>query len=332
MIENTCKECDKSFCDYVKRQFCSNSCKYQHFSTVRDITCPNCHKIFRGRKGRKFCTSACATKHNGRIGKVGGGMSSLAKQISLYGEVEGKIRYDKLNKKRSMARIGKPGPNKGKRHSEEHKQLLRERSLNSDYTKSVRGKPFDEIRGPDARKKLSEKMKGTFTLRWFISRYGDNEGRQKYEERSKQVSEKSYFKIYNKTNKNNYSNKSQELFWHLYNEIPLLGTTTYFAELNHEYSCGLSRCCFDFVILDSRKVIEFNGDKFHANPQLYSEHDCPNPYQTDLTSKNIWAADALKIASAEKNGYNVFVVWEYDFDNSREQTIQQCINFVKEGK
>ncbi len=30
-----------------------------------------------------------------------------------------------------------------------------------------------------------------------------------------------------------------------------------------------------FVVLDNKKIIEFNGDKWHANPKTYKENDIP---------------------------------------------------------
>ena len=42
---------------------------------------------------------------------------------------------------------------------------------------------------------------------------------------------------------------------------------------------------YDFTDLNQRKMIEFNGDVFHANPNIFNETDTPHPYYKNLTSK-----------------------------------------------
>ena len=77
----------------------------------------------------------------------------------------------------------------------------------------------------------------------------------KYEERNTSISKTSYFRIFNKTNRKNYSKKSQKLFWELYNNLFLQNQKIYFGELNHEYSCGMNTN-FDFVMPEKKKIID----------------------------------------------------------------------------
>ena len=67
-----------------------------------------------------------------------------------------------------------------------------------------------------------------------------------------------------------YSKISQNLFWQVYSKIEGKYEKVYFGELNHEYACETNRN-FDFVIKDIKKVIEFNGEQFHVNPNLTEE-------------------------------------------------------------
>jgi len=193
------------------------------------------------------------------------------------------------------------------------------------YTDSIKGKTRKEILG-DKYDNFIKNMQGVFSIDWFIKKYGEKEGRKKYKERSKKISKTSYFKIYNKINKNNYSKISQEVFWELYKIIKHKFDKIYFAELNHEYSC-VSKKNYDFVIIDNKKVIEFNGDKFHANPKLYNENDIPLKF-LDKSAGNIWKEDNIKINKAIKKGFNVKVIWEKDYLENKDKVILECLNFI----
>lgn len=165
-------------------------------------------------------------------------------------------------------------------------------------------------------------------MNWFEKKFGREIGKQKHKERSENISKISYFKIYNKReNKKNYSKISQEFCWKLYNELNLKHEKTYFAELNHEHSCFLSHCNFDFVNVTRKKFIEFHGDKFHANPLFYTETDKPNPY-TQLTAEQIWQFDKSKYDMAISKGFQGIVVWEHDYKKNQEEEIKKCINFL----
>ncbi len=175
-------------------------------------------------------------------------------------------------------------------------------------------------------KNFRDKMSKVFTLEWFVEKYGIELGTKKYEERSQAVSANSYFKKYNQTNKNNWSKISQELFWELHRRVSKFYKQIYFAQLNHEYGCETNKN-FDFVILDNKKVIEFNGDHWHANPKLYKEDEIPLKF-LNRTAKQCWEEDSEKIEKAIKNGYTIKVVWESDFMKNREKIILECLDFI----
>ena len=258
---------------------------------------------------------------------MGGDRSSLKYFIETLGEIEGIKKYKERSEKLSKFMKGKPSPMKGKHHTDESKTKTKISVMCSEYHNSIRGKTFEEIYGEGSLQLHKNKMSGVFSLGWFIEKYGE-QGIQKYDERSKSISKVSYFREYNKQNKNNYSKVSQELFWILYEKCKLQKYNVYFAELNHEFSCGVSRCNYDFVVKEKKKIIEFNGDMFHANPEIFSESDKPNPY-TYETSADIWLSDELKIRKAKEKGYDVFVVWEQEYNKDREKIIEKCINFLK---
>ena len=42
----------------------------------------------------------------------------------------------------------------------------------------------------------------------------------------------------------------------------------------------------------------------------------------------IWDKDKLKNDSIKNIGYNILIIWESDYKNHKEQTIQKCIDFL----
>jgi very-short-patch-repair endonuclease len=309
---------------------CSPECAQKQYLSkkVQEKECEHCHNIFlTPYKDRKFCSLICAHDFNREHKKNGGDFCSQESYISRYGIEEGIRKFKALSALRSA--LSKKINHPSYKHSKDSKEQISNSVKKSAYHNLIRGKLFEDIYGAGARKRLSEKMKGFFSKEWFINRYGAEKGLILYLERSQKTSEKSFFKIYNKSNKNNYSKISQKLFWKIYEKLEH-EDKIYFAELNHEYSCGISRHNFDFVNETKKKVIEFYGDKFHANPTVFKKEDLPSPYSSK-TAKEIWEQDKNLRESLKKKGYKVLVVWEKDYRDNTDTITVECINFIMGG-
>lgn len=74
------------------------------------------------------------------------------------------------------------------------------------------------------------------------------------------------------------------------------------------------------------KIIEFNGDYWHANPKIYKK-DYINK-TLNLTAYEIWKKDEKRKKYIQKQGYQLYVVWESDYKNDPENTIKKCIEFL----
>ena len=87
---------------------------------------------------------------------------------------------------------------------------------------------------------------------------------------------------------------------------------------------------YDFTDIKKKKIIEYNGDQYHANPSIYDKDDLPHPYHKEkgYTSKDIWERDKIKIDLARKNGFNVLVIWDSEYRKNPQQTLQKCIEFI----
>lgn len=82
---------------------------------------------------------------------------------------------------------------------------------------------------------------------------------------------------------------------------------------------------FIYDIIYKNKIIEFNGDMWHANPSKYTIGD-KLPY--NMIVEDVWAKDKEKIQTAIDNGYKVLVIWEHDFKKYKEKVIEECIQFL----
>lgn len=89
---------------------------------------------------------------------------------------------------------------------------------------------------------------------------------------------------------------------------------------------------YDFVDVKRKKIIEYNGDMYHANPSKYNENDTPHPFRKELKSIDIWEKDSRKVEVAERNGFKILTIWDSDFrrksKQDKELVIQKCINFI----
>lgn len=81
-----------------------------------------------------------------------------------------------------------------------------------------------------------------------------------------------------------------------------------------------------YDIVYNKKIIEYHGDFWHSNPNKYSA-DHINP-RTKIKASDKWKNDSAKIEFAQRQGYEVLVVWESDFKQHPEKTVNKCIQFL----
>lgn len=131
-----------------------------------------------------------------------------------------------------------------------------------------------------------------------------------------------------------YSKVSQTLFWNIYYLLKEEERDNiYFGELNKEFqktdNIKHKGWYYDFTDTFHRKIIEFNGDLFHANPLIYKENDCPSPFNKNLTAKEIWEYDRIKIDFVKLLGFDVLIIWHSDYILNPNRELKKCINFLK---
>ena len=160
------------------------------------------------------------------------------------------------------------------------------------------------------------------TLENFIRKYGDEEGRRRFEE--------STYKI--------YSEESEGLFEKIDDLLGECGENSRHGiremSINLNFDDDTYRVCFlDYTL--GKKVIEFNGDYWHANPRFYGpEFVMKHIGENNLRyggnkAKNIWEYDSKKIRALESLGFKVKTVWERDYMENPDKTIKECLDFLK---
>ena len=139
---------------------------------------------------------------------------------------------------------------------------------------------YGNIEGKKIWKKISKSK--AVTLDNYISKYGDIDGRIKFKlfidnmlhgisgmelDFSDQLLDK--LDITNKI----YCKFNQYVF----------GITN---EMSKKFQLNKKAIVVDFCIPSLKKVIEFNGDAFHANPEVYKDNEFPSFYVPQLSSKD----------------------------------------------
>ncbi len=186
-----------------------------------------------------------------------------------------------------------------------------------------KGNSYDE-----AKEKLKNRQ-STNIIENYIKKYGLEKGIINFNKRkidwSKNIEQQYTDGKFSKVSKSNYSKP----------ELELIETLVFRLELKNFYS-GLNENQFfrrfnektysyDFVV--GKKIIEFNGDYWHCNPLIYDEDFFHNHRQ--MYAKEIWNFDKTKISLIQNEGYSVLVIWENEYKQNTENTIQKCIDFLK---
>ena len=189
----------------------------------------------------------------------------------------------------------------------------------------------------DAKQKVSERQL-TFTLEKCIAKYGEEEGTKRYIERQKNWSAKVeeqyqqglFSKIPHSQNSCIYSKFEKDIVDSIIesldidiNDIYCYKTSQFRLENTNE-DCKNKIFSYDLTI--GNKIIEFNGDFWHMNPDMY-DSDYVHPY-SNLSAEEKWEIDEIKLNCAFQNGYEVLTIWEQEYNENKEATIQKCVEFL----
>jgi len=189
-------------------------------------------------------------------------------------------------------------------------------------------------------------------LDYFIDKYGLEDGTAKYKHINflKGHSLESYMFVYNdmeialqkhneylKTATSPTSNIANELFDELFSTLSKKYSRIYYHNNMQEWyirDINKKRIYFvDFFVKDVKRVIEFNGDYWHANPNKYSPNqEIPYPNNTKKLANEVWSEDAYKLNLIKQHPdiEDVLIIWESDFRNNKTETIKKCLEFINQ--
>jgi hypothetical protein len=166
----------------------------------------------------------------------------------------------------------------------------------------------------DEARRLLRERQTTFSLQKCIRNHGEERGTEIWVDRQEK-----WIKSYKKRN---FSYISQELFWELYNKIKDDFNVIKFAQLNennkdvsgnnneHKLRTQVGVCSLDFIIMDTMKIIEFDGDYWHGEKRGNKERD------------------HRRQCIIEDMGYKVMRVIEREYRLDTSKVINECLDFI----
>ena len=236
------------------------------------------------------------------------------KMIKKYGEEVGIEKWNAYRQKQSITNTFEYKHEKYGMPLEDFHDYNKSRAC----TKELFIQRHGEAEGMQKWNAYCERQRYTTSLEYFIERYGEEIGNEKYfifdnERISFGGASKMATKFFNELSKNEIFNNHE----------------IYYSEYNHEYNVKGYR--LDFYDKTLNLVIEFYGDKWHANPILYKENDIIHLKQDNLAG-NIWKHDEYRKNLIINELHCIFlIIWEHDIRNKFEKskTIHNIIDIIK---
>lgn len=226
---------------------------------------------------------------------------TLDNMIKLYGDVEGRARFDSYRTKQAETNTFEY---KSKKYG-----MTREDFADYNSLRSVTLENFVKRHGQkDGEKRwleYIERQRYTTSLDHFVEAYGDKIGLERYE---------------NFVKGRNLKGESlvEKFVYDNLREIEGL------SELQFQYIIPLVSGAFDFGM--DGIVIEFYGRYWHADP-CYYEGSWVHGHKKQ-TAAEIWARDRRKISAAVEKGYRAYVIWEDDFNKDIANCIENIVTWL----
>lgn len=236
-----------------------------------------------------------------------------------------KEEFDEYNKSRAVTKenlIDKYGKEKGLKKWNEYIEKQKYSGSCEEY--------FIEKYGKNEGKRIWKKICNDKrnTLENFIKRSDWNiaKGLKKYDEYMNNIAQ-------------NYgqSEIANELFDFVYKELKnrYSSDNIYYDnhEKNNEWILNIEDygvITVDFFVKGTGKVIEFFGDFWHGNPNLYKYNEKINRPGKIISACKIWENDKERIEKMLKIPYinNVKIIWEKDYRKDKSEIRKECINFI----
>ncbi len=352
-----CKNCGKTVDVYKNAKFCSEDCRYYYrnrqaalkkqtkrneelngIENVDYVVCQIC-----GVKAKQLGSAHLTVFHNMNLSKY--------KQLYPDAKITSEIFIKNFSGSNNPNSIENTTEQERKERSPFCEEFYKKRGINPSQRDALienvtKNRNYNTRlsyyvnKGYDinqAKEKLHERQK-TFTLEKCILKYGEVEGKIRFEERQRKWAEK----MKEKYNNGEYSKLSYSLLSNAYSNFEIicidsivktlnLSESDYWAAnntVNKQFEIFIKglhkRFRYDFRY--KNKIIEFNGDYWHCNPEKFEANYFNT--QIKMTASEKWQYDKIKIAIAKENGYEILVIWESEYKVCPDAVIQKCIDFL----
>jgi G:T-mismatch repair DNA endonuclease (very short patch repair protein) len=177
-------------------------------------------------------------------------------------------------------------------------------------------------------KKIISSKQSTFSLEKCVEKFGKEKGTKTWEERQ----EKWKKKVFNENThiSRGYSKIGESFVDEILNLMRVIGipTDNILHGKNEKFIKTKEGRVFkyDLTITDSKKIIEFNGDFWHCNPEIFESDFYNKPKK--MSAIDIWKYDNDKIKAATDNGYRILTIWENEFRNNKPSCMSKCLDFI----
>lgn len=225
-------------------------------------------------------------------------MDSIENTMRAVGE-DGLTGYERAYQKSKVAKLEKYG-NEFYSNSEKAKSSLNSRTdeqwaiTNEKRNITLLNKPIEEKE--ETKKKVSSTVMERYGVPWATYIAGKSQKSNRFSKPEIEICE--YFESF--LGKNCFHSSSEKGQLRLDNNF------------------------YDFCF--QNKIIEFNGDFWHANPEKYNK-DFINPF-SKKTAFEVWKRDEHRIAIAKLNGYDVKIIWESHYKQNKNKILQECIEWL----
>lgn len=266
---------------------------------------------------------------------------TLDKMISKYGEEEGLKKWNSYCKTQSLTNTFEYKKEKLGWSKEDFEKFNKSRAI----TRENLTLKYGEALGDQKWEKYLELQKYTKSLNYLIDKHGKEKGTSIYLtiNKSKGLTLDNYISKYGLSEgleifkervlkKDSFFSKvSQSFFEELDFEIKDLGLSTYYQTKNGEFGKILKTfkkyCKLDFFIKELNLAIEYYGDYWHANPQIYPPESIM--FSSKL-AKTIWDEDRKRTeALFLEHGIETLIVWQKDDFKNRIFEIKKIANEIR---
>lgn len=259
---------------------------------------------------------------------------TLDNLILKYGKKEGELRWKKYKEKQAYSNSFEY---KKEKYGWSYEQFISYNASRAVTIKNMISKYGEDI-GVSKWIEYCERQAYTNTKDYFLEKYGIKEGLQKYLEVNKKKSVNNPKNLAEKLNisldaaveiiisQQNSILYSSNLELEFVSELEKLIGTLEYSNKTRPYG-KWSTLLDTYVIFDIKHkncIIEFNGDYWHANPNLFAD----TAIIRGKAAKDIWKRDELKLQTAVNLGFKTLVVWESDFKKDKKQTIERVAAWI----